>query len=135
MQKLAGRHSRHRSELSSTCYRFTHASESRLTKLVFVSPCPVAPGLTLVLNSVDHYISTVRLSSTVGTFRFKVTEPPASKLARREFITRVTRYVSPFPWGSLKAELGRKSERLDRLAEIVWSGLRVGIFVAKDSKA
>ena len=43
---------------------------------------------------------------------------------RRALVLRILRYVSPFPWGSPRAEVGRRKENITEIIKILWSGPR-----------
>ena len=69
---------------------------------------------------VDAYISTNRIPSPPSTLALKTALPPEDVDVRHAIILRVLRYVSPQPWGSPKAEAGRREQNLSGIEPIVW---------------
>ena len=69
---------------------------------------------------VDAYISTNQIPSPPSTLALKTTHPPEDVDVRHAILLRILRYVSPQPWGSLKAEAGRREESLSRIEPMVW---------------
>ncbi|TFK30095.1 tRNA-lysidine synthetase [Coprinopsis marcescibilis] len=69
---------------------------------------------TRMASDVDHILSQCRLPSPVGTILLsqsdlmQYTLDPTLSMA---FIRRILRYLSPEPWGSLRAELRQRSKR------------------------
>ena len=69
---------------------------------------------------VDAYISTNRIPSPPSTMALKAALPPEDVNVRRAILLRILRYVSPRPWGSPKAEAGRRQQNLSDMELIVW---------------
>lgn len=69
---------------------------------------------------VDAYISTNRIPSPPSTLAVKTALPPEDVDVRHAILLRILRYVSPKPWGSLKAEAGRREASLSRMETMVW---------------
>lgn len=42
------------------------------------------------------------------------------KLVQHAIVLRILRYISPHPWGSTRAQAGRRREKLQRIVERVW---------------
>lgn len=69
--------------------------------------------------TVDDVIPQYRIPSSPGTFMIStqsLTRIPSRQL-REALLYRIVRYVSPEPWGSPKAELGRRKASMARLWE------------------
>lgn len=71
-------------------------------------------------QQVDTYISTNRIPSPPSTLALQTAPTPEDVGVRRAILLRVLRYVSPRPWGSPKAEAGRRDENLCRMELMVW---------------
>lgn len=71
-------------------------------------------------QQVDAYISTNRIPSPPSTLAVKNALPPEDVDVRHAILLRILRYVSPRPWGSLKAEAGRRGASLSRMEPMVW---------------
>ena len=69
---------------------------------------------------VDAYISTNRIPSPPSTLALKDASPPEDVEVRHAILLRILRYVSPQPWGSPKAEAGRRQQRLSHMELVVW---------------
>ncbi len=41
-------------------------------------------------------------------------------LVQRTIVLRILRYISPHPWGSTRAQAGRRRERLQRIVQRIW---------------
>jgi len=72
---------------------------------------------------VDEFIAKHRLSSPPGTLRLPVLplQEIDSQLVREALLYRIARFVSPEPWGSPRAELGRRKASMNRLLKCVWN--------------
>lgn len=70
----------------------------------------------------DDFIAKHRLSSPPGTLRLPALplQEIDSQLVREALLYRVARFVSPEPWGSPRAELGRRKSSMNRLLTSVW---------------
>lgn len=94
---------------------------------------------------VDAYISANRILSPPSTLAVKTARPPKDVDVRHAILLRILRYVSPRPWGSLKAEAGRRGASLSRIELMVWPpvitfcstplDLLRGIFLGEKEKA
>ena len=71
-------------------------------------------------QQVDAYISANRIPSPPSTFAVKAALPPEDVDVRHAILLRILRYVSPRPWGSLRAEAGRRGANLSRMEPMVW---------------
>jgi tRNA(Ile)-lysidine synthase len=71
---------------------------------------------------VDDFIAKNRLPSPPGTLRLPVLplQEIDSQLVREALLYRMARFVSPEPWGSPRAELGRRKASMNRLLACVW---------------
>ncbi|KAF5315906.1 hypothetical protein D9611_004858 [Ephemerocybe angulata] len=70
-------------------------------------------------KEVDEITHKGRLPSPIGTFLISKEALEGIKdkpLVQRALVLRILRYVSPNPWGSLKAQAKRRSARLEELA-------------------
>jgi len=81
-------------------------------------------SLTRIRNEIDQhvdaYISANRIPSPPSTLAIKTALPPEDVGVRHAILLRILRYVSPQPWGSLKAEAGRREANLSRMEPMVW---------------
>jgi tRNA(Ile)-lysidine synthase len=74
-------------------------------------------------------LRTIKLPSEKSTFCFDPSvRPPVSPEAQRGVLLRILRYVSPLPWGSPRAEAGRRTERLDRIRSEIWASTPLKAF-------
>lgn len=71
---------------------------------------------------VDSFIKKYQISSPSGSFMISPSSLKhiTSQDIQDAFIYRVVRYVSPYPWGSPKAELGRRKASVQRLVAHLW---------------
>lgn len=69
---------------------------------------------------VDAYISANRIPSPPSTLAVKTARPPEDVDVRHAILLRILRYVSPRPWGSIKAEAGRRGASLSQMELMVW---------------
>ncbi|KAF8965280.1 PP-loop family-domain-containing protein [Flammula alnicola] len=68
-------------------------------------------------NAVDKLIEKYRIPSPPGTFMISPSSLKAieSQVLREALLYRITRYVSPEPWGNPRSELGRRKASVNRL--------------------
>lgn len=71
-------------------------------------------------QQVDAYISTNRIPSPPSTLALQTALAPEDVGVRHAILLRTLRYVSPQPWGSPKAEAGRREENLCRMEPMIW---------------
>ncbi|KIM48808.1 hypothetical protein M413DRAFT_86579 [Hebeloma cylindrosporum] len=83
----------------------------------------LSSSMVKVDKAVDDFIAKYRLSSPPGTLRLPVLplQEIESQLVREALLYRVARFVSPEPWGSPRAELGRRKSSMNRLMAAVWN--------------
>jgi len=75
------------------------------------------------LLQVTAYLSRFSVQSPPGTFILasdKLSTTPMDQLVQHTVILRILRYISPHPWGSTRAQAGRRRERLQRIVQRVW---------------
>ncbi|KAG6867819.1 hypothetical protein C0993_010674 [Termitomyces sp. T159_Od127] len=73
-------------------------------------------------DMVDSALRSCGLPTFPGTFLFsKVALDQVENLdVRRALVLRVLRYVSPYPWGSLNADAGRRRDSISRIIDELW---------------
>lgn len=80
--------------------------------------------ISFALNSlsVTEFLRSARLPSPIGTFCLDpLVKVPNHLEIQRQIIIRILRYISPFPWGSPRAEAGRRTARLDTIGSKIWN--------------
>lgn len=74
-------------------------------------------------SQVSAYLSRFSVRSPPGTFILaadKLHTIPMDQLVQHTMVLRILRYISPHPWGSTRAQAGRRRERLQRIVQHVW---------------
>lgn len=73
-------------------------------------------------GSVDKFLSEHRRPTAPGTLMVSI--PPLLELTcplvRQALVLRILRYVSYEPWGSMRAEAGRRQKSVRRLMQVLW---------------
>lgn len=80
-------------------------------------------NLSDIESRVSAYLSRFSVQSPPGTFILasdKLSTMPMDQLVQHTIILRILRYISPHPWGSTRAQAGRRRERLQRIVQRVW---------------
>ena len=74
-------------------------------------------------SQVSAYLSRFSVRSPPGTFILaadKLSTMPMDQLVQHTIVLRILRYISPLPWGSTRAQAGRRRESLQRIVQHVW---------------
>lgn len=72
---------------------------------------------------VSTYLNLFSIQAPPGTFILaadKLSTAVTDPLVQLAMVLRILRYISPHPWGSTRAQAGRRRERLQRIVERVW---------------
>ncbi|KZP21121.1 hypothetical protein FIBSPDRAFT_1044298 [Athelia psychrophila] len=72
---------------------------------------------------VDRHLKRRTIPSPVGTFLLAAQDLAAIEdpTVRAAIVLRILRYVSFHPWGSVRAEGNRRSQRLQQIVDLVWA--------------
>jgi len=95
------------------------ASRENLRAAVYAS----SRNLSDIENRVSAYLSRFSVQSPPGTFILaadKLSTMPMDRLVQHTIVLRILRYISPHPWGSTRAQAGRRRERLRRIVQRLW---------------
>ncbi|KAI9507362.1 hypothetical protein F5148DRAFT_1285277 [Russula earlei] len=69
------------------------------------------------------YLSRFSVQAPPGTFLLaadRLSATVVDPLVQQAMVLRILRYISPHPWGSTRAQAGRRTESLRRIIERVW---------------
>lgn len=78
---------------------------------------------------VDSALKSCSLPTIPGTLLFSkiALDQVAHPDVRRALVLRVLRYVSPYPWGSMNADAGRRKVSISRMTEQLWERVNENI--------
>ncbi len=74
-------------------------------------------------SQVSAYLNRFSVQAPPGTFILaadKLSTVVTDPLVQLAMVLRMLRYISPLPWGSTRAQAGRRRESLQRIVERVW---------------
>ncbi|KAI0283064.1 PP-loop family-domain-containing protein [Russula aff. rugulosa BPL654] len=80
-------------------------------------------NLSDIEGRVSAYLSRFSVQSPPGTFILaadRLSTMPMDQLVQHTIVLRILRYISPLPWGSTRAQAGRRRESLQRIVQHVW---------------
>ncbi len=80
-------------------------------------------GLFRTFIQASAYLSLFSVQSPPGTFILaadRLSTTAMDPLVQHAIVLRILRYVSPQPWGSTRAQAGRRRESLQRIVQRVW---------------
>ncbi|KAF8274873.1 PP-loop family-domain-containing protein [Lactarius quietus] len=80
-------------------------------------------NLSDIEGRVSTYLSRFSVQSPPGTLFLaadKLSMTVTDPLVQLAMVLRIMRYISPHPWGSTRAQAGRRRERLQRVVSRVW---------------
>jgi len=69
------------------------------------------------------YLSRFSVQAPPGTFILtsdRLSTTVTDTLVQLAMVLRILRYISPHPWGTMRAQAGRRSESLQRIVQRVW---------------
>jgi tRNA(Ile)-lysidine synthase len=79
--------------------------------------------LSDIESKVSAYLNRFSVQAPPGTFILaadKLSATVTDPLAQLVMVLRILRYISPHPWGSTRAQAGRRRDSLQRIAQRVW---------------